>query len=109
VIDVAELLASELATNAVRFGSTRRPHGNYVPYMSLELRYADGLVLVEVSDESEKPPEMRIPDQESDHGRGLILVDELSREWSYYYPRPGWKTVYFVIDASVGDQPGCVC
>jgi anti-sigma regulatory factor (Ser/Thr protein kinase) len=109
IIDVAELLASGLATNAVRFGSTRRPHGNYVPYISLALRHAGGLALVEVSDESEKPPEMRVPDQESDHGRGLILVDELSGEWSYYYPRPGWKTVYFVIDASAGDQPGGVC
>ena len=104
---MAELLASGLAANAVRFGSTRRPRGSYVPHISLALRYADGLVLVEVSDESEKLPEMRIPDQESDHGRGMILVDELSRELSYYYPRPGRKTVYFIIDASVGDQPDC--
>jgi hypothetical protein len=28
-----------------------------------------------------------------------MLAEALSREWSWYYPRPGWKTVYCVVDA----------
>jgi hypothetical protein len=57
------------------------------------------LIVIEVSDENEKPPEVQVADQESQGGRGLVIVEALSREWSYYYPRPGWKTVYCVIDA----------
>jgi hypothetical protein len=104
-IDVAVLLASELATNAVRSGPARPARGSYVPYITVALRHSAGLAVIEVSDENENPPELRVADPESDCGRGLILVQELSREWSYYHPRPGWKTVSCVIDAPAGPAP----
>jgi hypothetical protein len=97
-VGTAELLASELAANAVRFGSVHPARGSYVPYISLTLWHARESVVIEVSDENEKPPVMQVADQESDSGRGLVIVQALSKEWSYYYPRPGWKTVYCVID-----------
>jgi anti-sigma regulatory factor (Ser/Thr protein kinase) len=92
----AELLASELVTNAVRFGFPCPPRYR-VPQVTLAIRYAVGLVVLEVTDENEKPPEPSPPDPDSEQGRGLTLVTELSREWSWYYPRPGAKTVYCVI------------
>jgi hypothetical protein len=33
----------------------------------------------------------------AESGRGLMLVDALSKEWSYFYPPDGGKTVYCVI------------
>jgi anti-sigma regulatory factor (Ser/Thr protein kinase) len=90
---VAELLVTELATNAVRFGTARRP----VPYVTLALWAIPGAVIAEVSDEGGKPPEARVADPDAEGGRGLMLVEALSREWSWYVPRPGWKTVYCVI------------
>jgi hypothetical protein len=35
------------------------------------------------------------PDSES--GRGLNMVHELSQQWGSYVPGSGWKTVYCVI------------
>jgi histidine kinase-like protein len=98
-IDVAVLLASELVANAVVFRPAARPRDGYVPYITLALRHSAGLAVIEVSDENENPPEPGDPDLESEGGRGLMLVQALSREWSYYHPRPGWKTVYCVLDA----------
>jgi anti-sigma regulatory factor (Ser/Thr protein kinase) len=98
LIDVAELLASELATNAVRFGSTRPARRSYVPCITLAVWHAPGLAVIEISDENEKPPELQATDEESEGGRGLQLIESLSLEWGYYHPRPGWKTVYAVID-----------
>jgi anti-sigma regulatory factor (Ser/Thr protein kinase) len=99
-IAVAELLTSELVTNAVRHGCVRPQQGSYVPRINLALWHAPGLAVIEVSDQNEKPPEQQPADEESVSGRGLRLVECLSREWSYYYPCPGWKTVYCVIGAA---------
>jgi anti-sigma regulatory factor (Ser/Thr protein kinase) len=89
VIDTAELLASELVTNAARFSLSD---------ITLTLWRLPGMLVIEVSDQAAEIPEAREPDADSVSGRGLVLVGALSREWSYYFPRPGWKTVYAVID-----------
>ncbi len=97
VIDVAELLTSELATNAIRSECAQPAHGSYVPYITQALWHIPDLVVIEISDSSEKPPELQVADEESESGRGLLLVESVSREWGYYYPRQGWKTVYCVV------------
>jgi anti-sigma regulatory factor (Ser/Thr protein kinase) len=96
--DVAILLVSELVANAVLFATERRAGDWRVPHVSLALWRLPGQVVLEVSDENEKPPEIRVPEPDAEGGRGLLLVQALSREWSYYFPRPGWKTVYCVIE-----------
>jgi anti-sigma regulatory factor (Ser/Thr protein kinase) len=91
VAEMAELLVSELVTNATRFSS-----GD----ITLTLWRLPGTLVIEVSDQAEAAmPELREPDSDSERGRGLVLVSALSREWSYYFPRPGWKTVYAVMDS----------
>jgi len=101
-IDTAELLASELVTNAVRFttessGPLRPPRPGSVAHVSMTLRHIPGLLVIEVSDQNLNPPALKENDPGSEGGRGLMLVQALSKEWSYYFPRPGWKTVYCVI------------
>jgi anti-sigma regulatory factor (Ser/Thr protein kinase) len=96
--DVACLLVSELVTNAVLFATARRAGDGRVPHVSVALWRLPGQVVLEVSDENEKPPEIRVPEPDAEGGRGLLLVQALSREWAYYFPRPGWKTVYCVIE-----------
>src|SRR5580700_5399060 len=83
-VAVAELLASELATNAVRFGSPRPVRDHQVPYVTVAVRHAAGLVVLEVSDQNEKPPEPAPPDPDAEGGRGMMLVTAMSQEWSYY-------------------------
>jgi anti-sigma regulatory factor (Ser/Thr protein kinase) len=101
-IDTAELLASQLVTNAVRFttdppGPPRTPNRASVAHISMTLRHIPGLLVIEVSDQNMNVPRLKENDPGSEGGRGLMLVQALSKEWSYYFPRPGWKTVYCVI------------
>jgi Histidine kinase-like ATPase domain len=101
-IETAKLLASELVTNAVRFaadpsGLLADPDPAGVAHVSMMLRHIPGLLVIEVSDQNMNVPKVKDADVDSQGGRGLMLVQALSKEWSYYFPRPGWKTVYCVI------------
>jgi anti-sigma regulatory factor (Ser/Thr protein kinase) len=97
-IETAVLLTSELITNAVTFGSDSKA-GSRGSEISLTLWRLPGLIIVEASDQNPIPPAMRSVDLDSTNGRGLMLVDALSKEWSCYFPRPGWKTVSCSIEA----------
>jgi anti-sigma regulatory factor (Ser/Thr protein kinase) len=91
----ALLLISELVTNAAEFGIV--PGIPDPAEISLALWRLRGLLVIEVSDQSPKLPSQRPAGPDALRGRGLNLVSQLSREWHYYVPRPGWKTVYCVV------------
>jgi anti-sigma regulatory factor (Ser/Thr protein kinase) len=92
----ALLLISELVTNATKFGAM--PGSPDPAEITLALWHLRGLLVIEVSDQSPSLPVQRPDDLDSESGRGLNLVGKLSGEWHYYVPRPGWKTVYCVLD-----------
>ncbi len=89
--DSASLLVTELVTNAIRFSP-----GPVI----LALWRPPGLLVVEVSDQSPDLPLQRRAGPGSENGRGLVLVEQLSREWGCYVPGPGWKTVWCSIAVS---------
>ena len=61
--------------------------------ISLSIRhFRDGL-LIEVHDTSSNPPIRSRAAQDAESGRGLMLVEALSREWSYFFPLGGGKVV----------------
>ena len=97
----AELLVSELVTNAVRFAST--PAKQYSDRVNagmiwLSVRhFGDGL-LIEVFDTDANPPVLTDAAEDAENGRGLLLVDALSKEWSYFFPPSGGKVVYCFIE-----------
>jgi serine phosphatase RsbU (regulator of sigma subunit)/anti-sigma regulatory factor (Ser/Thr protein kinase) len=70
-IPVAELLVSELVTNAVRYA--QGPIG-------LRLVLENGLVC-EVFDDSAALPRLRYPGVEDERGRGLQVVSQLAQRW----------------------------
>jgi len=76
----AELLVSELVTNAVRF--TGNP--------ARTLRYSERANASLIS--------LSIPGDDAEGGRGLMLVSALSKEWSYFFPPGGGKVVYCVLE-----------
>jgi len=82
----AELLVSELVTNAVRFGGARP--------ISLSLRNFREVLLVEVYDSNSNPPILSNAGGGAENGRGLLLVNALSKEWSYSLLPGGGKIVY---------------
>ncbi len=101
--DAAELLVSELVTNAVRFsGDPARPlrysERASAGLISLSLRHFLEGLLIEVWDTDANPPVLSDVDLDSENGRGLMLVDALAREWSYFFPPGGGKVVYCILD-----------
>lgn len=99
-IDIAELLVSELASNAVQASGVTEPQPVKEP-TTAELKligvrlleFHDSLV-IEVWDTSSQPPVLLQPSAESEHGRGLQLVDALSIRWGHYDVRTGGKVVW---------------
>jgi anti-sigma regulatory factor (Ser/Thr protein kinase) len=101
--DAAELLVSELVTNAVRFsGDPARPlrysERASAGLISLSLRHFLECLLIEVFDTDANPPVLSDADLDAENGRGLMLVDALAREWSYFFPPGGGKVVYCILD-----------
>jgi len=69
---VAELLVSELVTNAVKYGQ---------PPVWLLVELRPGLIHASVSDTSTALPERRSVDDDSEGGRGLLVLDALAGSW----------------------------
>lgn len=90
--EAAELVVSELVTNAVQASveaarpalDEGEPAG--VPSVWLWLTSDGREVVVKVGDGSPRPPVAAAPDRDEEGGRGLLLVETLSRAWGYYFP-----------------------
>ena len=96
--ETAELLVSELVTNAVR--STGNPARTLrysdranASLISLSIRHFREGLLIEVYDTDSNPPLRSRADGDAESGRGLMLVEALSKEWSYFFPPRGGKVV----------------
>ena len=72
VIETAQLLISELVTNAVLHGE---------PPVKIELEIDPPGVSVSVRDRGEEAPVLREPTEGGEHGRGLHIVGHLADEW----------------------------
>ncbi len=85
LIDTASLLTSELVTNAVLYASS-----------DIEIRVAKepDLIRFEVEDHCVGLPRARRPAPEETSGRGLALVDTLSKAWGVT-PVDSGKAVWF--------------
>jgi len=90
IAETAELIVSELVTNAVKFGGAS--------HVLLSLRNFHGVLLIEVYDSSSNPPILSSADGGAENGRGLMLVSALSKEWSYSFPSGGGKIVYCFLE-----------
>jgi anti-sigma regulatory factor (Ser/Thr protein kinase) len=94
----AELVVSELLTNAVR--ATRA--AELVAPVRLWLLSDLGSVLILVWDSSPQTPVRIDASGEAENGRGLLLVEAISVRWSWYVPRHlGGKVVW----AQIGAEP----
>jgi anti-sigma regulatory factor (Ser/Thr protein kinase) len=102
IAETAELIVSELVTNAVRYagepaGITHHPQRTAVSLIALSLRNFSEVLLIEVYDTDSNPPMLSSVDDSAENGRGLMLVDALSKEWSYSFPPGGGKIVYCLL------------
>ncbi|WP_280704761.1 ATP-binding protein [Kitasatospora sp. GP30] len=91
----AELVLSELVSNAVVHGSAQSAQPVFVRFQCLP-----GRLLIEVHDASSKLPSQRLAGAEDESGRGLWLVDQLALEWGHEPCGGGGKRIWAVIGPS---------
>ncbi|MCU7825473.1 SpoIIE family protein phosphatase [Kitasatospora sp. DSM 101779] len=95
LIDTAELLCSELVTNAIR-------HTDRDAMFTARLYQVPGQgrarLRVEVEDESDLWPTRRTPGEQASSGRGLMLVEALADGWGVE-PRGSGKRMWFELSA----------
>jgi anti-sigma regulatory factor (Ser/Thr protein kinase) len=88
LVDDALLIASELVTNAVRYGR---------PEVILALTQLSDGILIEVSDAGDSMPQLAAqpPTEDRLGGRGLVIVASTASDWGVapHDPPPG-KTVW---------------
>ena len=94
--DTAELLVSELVTNAVQI---TQADARNAP-VRLWLLADPARLLMLVWDASPLPPVRVSPDGEAENGRGLLLVDTLSTRWDHFGHHSGGKVVWALCDTA---------
>lgn len=95
VTQVAQVIATELVTNAVRHAR---------PPMDFSVVLRDEVLHVAVQDGDPQPPRRRtILSERDDHGRGLQLVDGLATAWGCA-PAPNGKVVWATVQVRPQDQ-----
>jgi anti-sigma regulatory factor (Ser/Thr protein kinase) len=96
--DTAELLVSELVTNAVQASAKLRTAGT--PVIHLWVTSDRVSMVIHVWDASSGMPVIRVDADELDEegGRGLLLVETLSKDWGVYRKADG-KVVWCLIAA----------
>ncbi len=77
VIDDARLVVSELVANAVQHGKPS-PDG----FLNLAWEIESSNLFLSVEDGGDQPIRQREPDPESVNGRGLHIVESLSKSWT---------------------------
>jgi anti-sigma regulatory factor (Ser/Thr protein kinase) len=80
----AELVVSELVTNAIRYGA---------PPIRLRLIHDAAILICEVSDTSHTAPHLRRAKTFDEGGRGLLLVAQLTQRWGTRHT-PDGKTIW---------------
>lgn len=90
VVEDAELLVTELVTNAVIHARTP---------VRLKVEAKEGSIQFAVSDESNRRVELKSPSPESATGRGLRLLDQIAAGW-HVVDMPQGKQVLFELSTT---------
>lgn len=93
-----KLVVSELATNAVKATGVTDPHPGWgtskAPNLiTVRLVELDDAIVIEVWDAEPTKPMLALPSEDDESGRGLVLVEALTRRWGAY-PARGGKVVW---------------
>jgi anti-sigma regulatory factor (Ser/Thr protein kinase) len=83
ISDAAELIVSELLTNAIT--ATQAIHSGYP--VRLWVLSDNSRIVIMVGDASPQPPRRIDPTDDTEGGRGLLLVEALSSNWGWYLTR----------------------
>jgi anti-sigma regulatory factor (Ser/Thr protein kinase) len=107
-VDTAQLLVSELVANAVT-AARAVPGGHSAaggPPIELSLRRTGTSLIIEVRDPNPDPPVAKRAGPQDEDGRGLLIVETLSRRWGHHAAGPGGKVVWCEITLPGGAPAG---
>jgi anti-sigma regulatory factor (Ser/Thr protein kinase) len=101
VADTAELLASEIATNAVLASQRLRTTADLavVPVIRLWVTSDGVCMVIHVWDASDEMPALKDSAVDEENGRGLMLVDALAKDWGAFREQCG-KVVWAMITSA---------
>lgn len=112
LVEDAQLVVSELVTNAVRACGVMTPVPTWQEAEGMQLLhvavYGHGQsVNIQVWDSSLEPPvkPKAGPEEWTESGRGLAIVEALSHRVGHFYPRTGGKVVWAELSAKESVQP----
>lgn len=91
-LDVAVLLANELVANAMLHTDSER--------FEVHVQVRRGGLRIGVRDDGRTSPAPSTPGKEDTAGRGLQIVDRLSKTWGVKYGEGGGKCVWFSLPRS---------
>jgi anti-sigma regulatory factor (Ser/Thr protein kinase) len=98
----AELVVSELVTNAIRACQAAGAHRE----VQLRLASDRARVLIEVQDDRPQPPVPAGATADDESRRGLCLVQAMSAAWDWYPdPASGGKVVWALLPAAADGPP----
>jgi anti-sigma regulatory factor (Ser/Thr protein kinase) len=88
MIEEAQLVMSELLTNAVKASAE-------LTTIQVRMAVTEGTsLLIEVRDCNPEPPILKDAAGDNEGGRGLMIVDALCERWGYYHPTHRRKAVW---------------
>lgn len=102
-VESAELIISELVTNAVKETGVTDASPKWEDIkakhiIGVQVRLVNDALYVEVWDRGDGSPTIPNQSDDAEGGRGLFLVDALSEKWDVYRPRSGGKVVWAELD-----------
>ncbi|MER7500892.1 ATP-binding protein [Nonomuraea pusilla] len=92
-VDEAELIVSELATNAIRHSASGRFGGRFLVTVQA---HPDRLWLGVLDEGGPSSPQIFCPSSEAEGGRGLLAVSTLALDWGVWGDDTG-RTVWAVL------------
>jgi anti-sigma regulatory factor (Ser/Thr protein kinase) len=105
--DTAQLITSELVTNAITASTSKAPPGTEPRPVTLRITARDGELCIRVWDPDPTPPprDQPSPDPLTENGRGLIIVNALSHRWGWHPAANGGKYTWVTLPLSAQPPP----
>ncbi|WP_406158253.1 ATP-binding protein [Streptomyces canus] len=109
-IETAELVMSELVTNAVQATGLTDPEpkswditAEHV--IGVQLRATGTSLVLDVWDRSPGVPVAKSPCDDAEGGRGLLLIGAMAKQWDVFRPHAGGKIVWAELELDRAAKP----